>query len=87
MTAQSPELPSNDPVQISSPSREPTPNDPTHIHRALSTIEAFLQASSCPEYTKDVWLYLKKTTNELSTTPSTPTTSAQDEILKRLAAI
>ncbi len=68
-------------------SPEPTPNDPTHMHRALSTVEAFLQTSGCPEYTKNKWLYLKKTINELSTTPNTPTTSTQDEILKRLAAI
>jgi hypothetical protein len=38
-------------------------------------------------HTKNAWLYLKKALNELSTSPSTPTTSAQDEILKRLSAI
>jgi hypothetical protein len=72
---------------MSSPSPEPTLNDPIHTKRALLTVEASLQASGCPEYTKNAWLYLKKAINELCTTPSTPITSAQDEILKRLSAI
>ncbi len=50
-------------------------------------MEAFLKASCCPGYTKNAWLNLKKAINELSTTPRTPTTLAQDEILKRLSAI
>jgi hypothetical protein len=53
----------------------------------MLTVESFLQAADCPVHTRNAWLYLKKTLNELSTTPSTPTTSAQDEILKRLSAI
>jgi hypothetical protein len=72
---------------MSSPSPEPNPNEPIHLQRALMTVEAFLQASCCPEYTKNAWLYLKKAINELSTTPRTPTTLAQDKILKRLSAI
>ncbi len=72
---------------MSSPSSEPTPNDPIHTQRALLTLEAFVQASCCPEYTKNTWLYLKKAINELSTTPRTPTTLAQNGILKRLFAI
>jgi hypothetical protein len=68
-------------------SPEPTVNDPIYTKRARLTVEAFLQGSSCPEYIKNAWLYLKKAINELSTTPRTPITSTQDEILKRLAAI
>ncbi len=67
-----------------SPSPEPTSQDPVLTQRALATVEAFLQASNCPEYTKNTWLYLKKEITELSTTPATP---AHDEILKRLSAI
>jgi hypothetical protein len=72
-------------MSLSSP--EPTPNNPIYTKRALLTMDAFLQASGCPEYTKNAWLYLKKAINELSTTPSTPITSARNEILKRLSAI
>ncbi len=53
----------------------------------LATVEAFLQASGCPEHTRNAWLYLKKAIQELSTTQSPSATSAHDEILKRLSAI
>ncbi len=62
-----------------STSPEPTSLDPIHTEKALATVEAFLQASNCPEYTENAWLYLKKGILELSTTPATP---AHDEILK-----
>ncbi len=72
---------------VSSPSPEPTLNDPIYTKRALLTVEAYLQASGCPEYTKNEWLYLKKAINKLSTTPKTPITSTHNEILKSLSAI
>jgi hypothetical protein len=72
---------------MSSTSLEPTPIDPIHTQRALLTLEGFLQVASCPVHTRNAWLYLKKAINELSTTSSTSTTSAEDEILKRLSAI
>ncbi len=65
----------------------PTATNSIHTQRAILTVEGFLQAVDCPVHTKKAWLYLKKALNELSTSPSTPTTSAQDEILKRLSAI
>jgi ABC-type anion transport system duplicated permease subunit len=49
-------------------------------------MEAFLQASGCSEYTKNAWLFLKRAINKLSTTFSTSTTSAQDEIRKIMSA-
>ncbi len=70
-----------------SPSPEPILNDPIYTKRALLTIEAFLQGSTCPESTWKMWLYLKMAINELSTIPSTPITSTQVEILTRLSAI
>jgi hypothetical protein len=66
------------------PSTEPTPPDPIQTQRALATVQAILQASNCPQYTRDAWLYLKKRLLELSTTPAT---SVHNEILKRLSAI
>ncbi len=71
----------------SSPSPQPEPTDPILTQRALATVEVFLQASGCPEYAKTAWLHLKKAILELSTTPSSLASSAQDEILKRLLAI
>jgi hypothetical protein len=53
----------------------------------MLTVEGFLQAADCSVHTKNAWLYLKKPLNERSNSPSTPTTSAQDKILKRLSAI
>ncbi len=50
-------------------------------------MEAFLQASNCPEYTKNAWLYLKNSLQKLSNTQSTPPTSAPVEIIKELSAI
>ncbi len=72
---------------MSSPPPGHTPTDLIHTQRAILTVEGFLQAADCPVHTKNAWLYLKKALNELSTSPSTPTTSAQDEIQKRLSAI
>ncbi len=68
-------------------SSQPTPTNPVLTQRVLATVEAFLQASGCPEHIKNAWLYLKKTIQELSTTQSPSATSAHDEILKRLSAI
>jgi hypothetical protein len=50
-------------------------------------VEAFLQASSCLEHTKNAWLTLKKAVQELSTTKTTSAISAQDKILRQLSAI
>ncbi len=50
-------------------------------------MEASLQASYCPEYTKNAWLYLKNSLQRLSTTQSTPPASAQEDIPKELYAI
>jgi hypothetical protein len=72
---------------MTSPSPEPASTDPVYTKRALATVEAFLQASNSPEYTRNVWLYLKKCLQELSRTQSTPTPPANYEILKRLIAI
>ncbi len=72
---------------MSSPPPGLTPTNHIHTQRAILTVEGFLQADNCPVHTKNAWLYLKKILNELSTSPSTPTTSTQDEILKRLSAI
>ncbi len=72
---------------MSSPPPRPNPTDPIHTQRAILTEEGFLQAADCPVHTKNAWLYLKKALNELSTSPRTPPTSAEDEILKRLSAI
>ncbi len=72
---------------MTSPSPKPTSTNSMHTLRALATVEAFLQVSNCPEYTINLWLYLKERLIELSTTQSTLTTSAQDETLKSLSAI
>ncbi len=66
------------------PRPEPIPPDSTQTQRALATVQAILQASKGPQYTRNAWLYLKKGLLELSTTPAT---SAHNEILKRLSAI
>ncbi len=50
-------------------------------------VEAFFQASNCPEYTKNAEQYHKKCLLELSKSQSTPKPSAHNKILKRLAAI
>jgi hypothetical protein len=73
--------------KMTSPSPEPITTDSIHTQRALATMEAFLLACNCPEYTKNVWLYLKKGLLELSTTESTPTASVQDKILNKLSVI
>jgi hypothetical protein len=76
-----------DTLTMLSSTHGPTATNSIHTQRAILTVEGFLQAVDCPVHTKKAWLYLKKALNELSTSPSTPTTSAQDEILKRLSAI
>jgi hypothetical protein len=53
----------------------------------MATVEAFLQASNCPEYTKNAWLFLKKNLLELSITQKTRTTTTEDKILKKLSNI
>jgi hypothetical protein len=68
-------------------SSPPTPTIPVQTERALATVEAFLQASGCPEHNKNAWLYLKKAIQALSTTQNPSATSAHNEILKRLSAI
>jgi hypothetical protein len=66
------------------PSPEPGSTNSIYTQRAFATVEAFLQASNCPEYTITAWLYPKKYLQELIRTHSTP---AHNEILKRLSAI
>jgi hypothetical protein len=81
---------SPEPTQVdlpASPSPEPASFDPIHTQRALATVEAFLQTSTCIEYTKNAWLYLKKCMQELSISQSTITPQAYSNILKKLAAI
>jgi hypothetical protein len=53
----------------------------------MATVEAFLQASNCPEFTKNAWLFLKKNLLELSITQNTRTTTTEDKILKKLSNI
>ncbi len=74
-------------LTMPSPSPEPGSTNPIHTQRALTTVEAFLQASSYPEYTKTTWLYQKKCLQELTRTPNTTPPRAHDKILKRLTAI
>jgi hypothetical protein len=53
----------------------------------MATVEAFLQASNCLEFTKNAWLFLKKNLLELSITQNTRTTTTEDKILKKLSDI
>ncbi len=57
---------------MASPSPEPTSTNYIDTQRVQATMEAFLQASNCSEYTKNAWLYLKKSLQKLSTTQSNP---------------
>ncbi len=70
-----------------SPSPEPTTANSTHTQRAMATVEEFLQASNCPEFTKNAWLFLKKNLQELSITQNICTTTTEDKILKKLSDI
>ncbi len=72
---------------MTSPSPEPTTADSIHTQRAMATVEAFLQASNCLEFTKYAWLFLKKNLLELSITQNTCTTTTEDKILKKLSDI
>ncbi len=72
---------------MTSPSPEPTTSDTIHTLRAMATAEAFLQASNCPEFTKNAWLFLKKNLLELSITQNTGTTTTEEKILKKLSDI
>jgi hypothetical protein len=54
-----------------SKSPEPPPSDPVHTKRALVTVEAFLQASGCPNYTKNACVYLKNGLEKLGA-PQSP---------------
>ncbi len=72
---------------MTSPSPEPSSTNSIHTQRALATVEAYLQASNCPEYTKNAWLHLEYSLQKLSTTQLTPPTLAHEEILQRLSAI
>ncbi len=72
---------------MTSPSTESSPTNSIHTQRVLATVEAFIQASNCLEYTKNAWLYLKKSLLKLSTTQSTAPSFAQEGILKELSAI
>jgi hypothetical protein len=53
----------------------------------MATDEVLLQASNCPEFTKNAWLFLKKNLLELSITENTRTTTTEDKILKKLSDI
>ncbi len=72
---------------MTSPSPEPTTADSIHTQRAMATVEAFLQASNCPEFTKNAWLFLKKNLLELSITQNTRTATTEDKIVKKLSDI
>jgi hypothetical protein len=66
---------------------KPTLTDPVQTQRALATVDELLHRNSCPDHTKNAWLYLKNALQKLSTTQSTSPTSAQEEILKGVSAI
>ncbi len=72
---------------MTSPSPEPTTANSIHTQRALATVEAFFQASNCPEFNKNAWLFLKKGLLELSITENSRTTTTEDKILKKLSDI
>ncbi len=50
-------------------------------------MEAIIQASNCPEYIKNAWLYLDKGLLELSTTYNTLTTFTEAKFFDKLSAI
>jgi hypothetical protein len=66
---------------------EPSPVDTVHTKRALATVEAFLQASSCPDHTKNAWLYLKNGLKTLSAPQSFSANPVEKEILQKLSDI
>ncbi len=68
-----------------SQSPEHTLANPIQIQRASATIQAFLQQRSCPDHTKNAWLYIKNALQNLGTTESTHTISALEYIFKQLA--
>jgi hypothetical protein len=70
-----------------SQSPAPTLADPIQIQRASATVQAFLQQSSCPDHTKNAWLYIKNALQNLGTTESTHTTLALDKISKQLVVL
>jgi hypothetical protein len=72
---------------MTSSSPEPTTANSIYTQRALATAEAFLQASNCPEFAKNAWLFLKKGLLEQSITQNTRTTTTEDTILKKLSNI
>jgi hypothetical protein len=72
---------------MTSPSPEPTTTNSIHTQRELATVEAFLLASNCLEFTKNAWLFLKKSLVELSITQNTRTTTTEDKIPKILSNI
>jgi hypothetical protein len=61
--------------------------DPVHVQRAMATVNKNPQRTSCPEYTRNVWLYLKYTLQKQSTSQNTSLTTTQDNILKTQSAI
>jgi hypothetical protein len=66
---------------------EPTVADPIVIQRGSATVHAFLQQCSCPNHTKNAWLYIKNTLHILGATKSTHTTLALDKVSKQLAVL
>ncbi len=70
-----------------SQSPEPTLADPIQIWRASTTVQAFLQQSSCPDHTMNVWLYIKNDLQNLGPNESTHTTLALDKISKQLTVL
>jgi hypothetical protein len=71
------------------PSQSPelTLTDPIQIQRASATNQAFLQLSSCPDHTKNAWLYIKNALQNLGATISTHMTLALDKISKQLTVL
>jgi hypothetical protein len=69
------------------PSPEPSSTNSIYTQRAMATVESFLQASICPEYSKNAWLFLKKNLLELCTTQNTCTTTTKEKIMKKLSDI
>ncbi len=64
-----------------------SPEPTTHIQRALTTVVAYLQASNRLEFTKNAWLFLKKSVLEISTAQNISMTTALVDCFKQLQAI
>jgi hypothetical protein len=70
-----------------SQSPEPTLADPIQSQRASATVQEFLQQNSCPDHTKNAWLFIKNALQNLGATESTHMTLALDKIWKQLVVL